>query len=253
LQVQIAGARVVIDCEAQPDPLQSPGIASHIYIGAVDPAMPCTTDADCCVAAAGCTSADQVLGACDINTARCWQPMDPIGSYELATSNYLSTGGSGFRVLQRNTTQFDTQIQQRDALIDYIRGGKACGAKDDGTLWPCATDGDCLANLGDGYVCACTTNALEGEQCLSDPAAPCPLAAGEPGPGDGACVLARCRDDVAAFERQTCDGAVDVAVQQSCDTAITPCARGGEECKFLACLDKGLGNSSDGRVRMVGR
>ena len=40
----------------------------------------------------------------------------------------IAGGGSGFRVLQRNTTQFDTGIQQRDALIDYIRAGAPCGS-----------------------------------------------------------------------------------------------------------------------------
>ena len=57
----------------------------------------------------------------------CLSLISPTNLYELATSNYLAGGGSGFRVLQRNTTQFDTKIQQRDALIDYMRAGKPCG------------------------------------------------------------------------------------------------------------------------------
>lgn len=254
-QVQIAGARLVLDCLAQPDPDVPPGVAKHIYIGAVEPELPCNSDADCCKPEAGCTGPDDVLGACDTNTARCWQPIEPVASYELATSNYLATGGSGFRVLQRNTTQVDTKVQQRDALIDFIRAGDPCGSKEDGTLWPCAVDADCQNNaeLGDGFVCACPGNALDGEQCSSNSGVSCPLASGAPGPGDGACVLARCRDDVAAFERATCAAASDPAVQASCEQALTPCARGGEECKFLACLDKRLGNAADGRIRMVGK
>ena len=247
-QVQIAGSRVVMDCTAQDADLTlPPGKATHIYIGAVDPPMPCASDTDCCGDPAICQ------GSCDVNTNRCWQPIDPIGSYEIATSNYLAAGGSGFRVLQRNTTQLDTLIQQRDALIDYIRAGHPCGAKDDGTLWPCTIDADCVANLGDEYVCACPGNAIEGQQCVSDPARSCPLASGVPGPGDGACVLLRCRDDVAAFERQTCADARFAAVEQSCETALTPCTRGGEECKFLTCIDQKIGNKADGRIQMVGR
>jgi 5'-nucleotidase/UDP-sugar diphosphatase len=248
-QIQIAGARVVIDCTAQdPDPNLPPGVATHIYVGAVDPPQPCANDVECC-------GGDGLacVGSCDVNTNRCWQPIDPIGSYEMATSNYLAAGGSGFLVLQRNTTQFDTLIQQRDALIDYIRGGKPCGAKPDGTLYACQGDADCAAVLGDNYVCACPGNAIEGELCVSDPGRTCPLAAGAPSTGDGACVLARCRNDVAAFERETCDGARFEAVRQSCESAISPCARGGEECKFLTCLDAQIGNVADGRIRMVGR
>ncbi len=54
-------------------------------------------------------------------------------SYKLATNDYIAAGGSGFRVLKRNTTQFNTGISLRDALIDYMElnknehgPGKAC-------------------------------------------------------------------------------------------------------------------------------
>ncbi|QUS47074.1 hypothetical protein [Salmonella enterica] len=42
----------------------------------------------------------------------CLSLISPTNLYELATSNYLAGGGSGFRVLQRNTTQVDTKVQQ---------------------------------------------------------------------------------------------------------------------------------------------
>src|SRR6185369_10694760 len=106
-------------------------------------------------------------GQCDIEAGICWQPVQPIASYELATSNYLAGGGSGFRVLQRNTTQNDTKVQQRDALIDYIRAGFPCGADETGKLHECSTDGDC-AGVGDGFVCACPEAVVEGPQCPSD-------------------------------------------------------------------------------------
>ena len=51
------------------------------------------------------------------------QPLDLDGTYELATNNYIANGGSGFEVLERNTTQFDTGISIRDvvkaAFIQY--------------------------------------------------------------------------------------------------------------------------------------
>jgi 5'-nucleotidase len=266
-QVQIAGARVVLDCTATNGPAEGPGQATNIYIG-VEPGelLSCNSDADCgakrcvvrangdkkclCVDDAGCTGG---FGSCDVGTGFCWQAIEPIASYELATSNYLAGGGSGFRVLQRNTTQFDTLIQQRDALIDYIRAGDACGDDSKGNAVACAVDGDC-AMLGDGFVCACPEAVVdtEGGQCAATGVA-CRVASGAPGSGDGACVLERCRDDVADVARDRCDKNPTEATRQQCLASLSPCANGGEQCKFLACIDASLGNASDGRVRMVGK
>ena len=43
-------------------------------------------------------------------------PLDPNGTHELATNNYIAHGGSGFSMLERNTTQFDTGISIRDVV-----------------------------------------------------------------------------------------------------------------------------------------
>lgn len=43
-------------------------------------------------------------------------PLDPAGTYLLATNNYIAHGGSGFEVLERNTTQLDTGISIRDVV-----------------------------------------------------------------------------------------------------------------------------------------
>jgi 5'-nucleotidase len=48
-------------------------------------------------------------------------PLSPNGAYDMCTNNYMAAGGSGFRVLKRNTTKFDTGIAIREALIAYIR------------------------------------------------------------------------------------------------------------------------------------
>jgi 5'-nucleotidase len=233
-QVQIAGARVVLDCQQKLSSTSAPGVATNIYIGAYNPPISCVADVDC---------PGGGLGSCDVESGRCFQPIDPIATYELATSNYLAGGGSGFRVLQRNTTQFDTQVQQRDALIDYIRAGVPCGASDDGTLTTCKTDVDC-AGVGEGYVCACPEVVVEGDLCINDPTRSC---------AQGSCVLAKCRDDVAAFQRETCAGATSQAIEEQCKAAILPCSAAGEQCKFLACVDRRLGNFSDGRIKMVGQ
>jgi 5'-nucleotidase / UDP-sugar diphosphatase len=281
-QVQIAGARVVLGCsECSRQPTQAcsspagcpPGAAcvdgrcplrcatendcptgarceaercvvkacaEQIYIGSTE--IPCISDSDC----------GGLQNACDLGVSdrekrgRCRLPIDPTGSYELATSTYLAGGGSGFVVLKKNTTQLDTKIQQRDALIDWVRGGVPCGYdKNNGPdgLLACTTDADCR-RLEGAYVCACPENASEqAGVCVSNGAC------GE----RGRCVLAACRQGVAEFFRQSCaspDTAVAIA---SCTTTRSPCELGGEQCKFLACIDRGLGSFSDARVLMVGR
>lgn len=49
-------------------------------------------------------------------------PLDLAGTYELATNNYIAHGGSGFEVLERNTTQIDTGISIRDVVQAAIIG-----------------------------------------------------------------------------------------------------------------------------------
>jgi 5'-nucleotidase/UDP-sugar diphosphatase len=252
-QVQIAGARIVIDCDQtsiNSDGFETNGIAAGIFIGAELDAnqnpRACTADDEC---------GAKVFGQCDVENNICWQPIDDFGYYELATSNYLAGGGSGFRVLQRNTTQFDTRVQQRDALIDYIRGGSPCGSGSNGELRECAVDADCgckegedpaLCGVEDGtYVCACENAVNEGELCETNADANCGSA--------GKCVLAQCRVDIAAFDRATCDAAPNADIAEKCELDINPCASAGEQCKFLACVDRTIGNFSDGRLRMVGK
>lgn len=48
-------------------------------------------------------------------------PMEPDDTYELATNNYIANGGSGFDMLERNTTQQPTDISIRDVVIASIR------------------------------------------------------------------------------------------------------------------------------------
>jgi 5'-nucleotidase / UDP-sugar diphosphatase len=49
------------------------------------------------------------------------KPIDPYGEYRVAVNDYIANGGSGFAVLKRNTTKFNTGISLRDSLVDYIR------------------------------------------------------------------------------------------------------------------------------------
>jgi 5'-nucleotidase / UDP-sugar diphosphatase len=264
-QAQIAGARVVNNClgcqtaytglacardedcggtdrcDDDAKVCQPRACATNIYIG-VNPDQVCAGDDQCGGAPGACD-----LGSPDsLGQGRCGVPIDPIGNYELATSNFLALGGSGFIVLKKNTTQFDTRVQQRDALIDYMRQGKPCGfseanGTDDG-LRACSGDTDC----DEGYACACTGRVVPRGDGTCQTEGACEGNAGR-------CVLVRCRDDVAAFHRRTCNRARSQEAYTSCETQLNPCEIGGESCKYLACVDERLGNFADGRQRMVGR
>ncbi len=48
-------------------------------------------------------------------------PLEQFGEYRVAVNDYIAQGGSGFAVLKRNTTKFNTGISLRDSLVDYIR------------------------------------------------------------------------------------------------------------------------------------
>jgi 5'-nucleotidase / UDP-sugar diphosphatase len=73
----------------------------------------------------GCNSQAQVAGitfemnCCSLtaeNIVVNGVPIDDNGTYEVATNNYIAHGGSGFNMLERNTTQFDTGISIRDVV-----------------------------------------------------------------------------------------------------------------------------------------
>ncbi|MFO0662049.1 MAG: 5'-nucleotidase C-terminal domain-containing protein [Polyangiaceae bacterium] len=295
-QIQIAGARVVMDCngcnwDEQQRPCSSdvdcPGAGQCNTSKGVCQLRACKENSDCpdsgtcdqstkkcepeacasgvfvgrndnqkCKEDKDCTKTSFVqLGMCDTyNTdsdgfGRCGVPIVPIASYELATSNYLAGGGSGFAVLKANTTQFDTKIQQRDALVDFIRSGKPCGYDEKYTtpegLKACSDDADC----GDveTYACACT-NGVTAEADGT-----CTTKAGACSGGRGRCVVRGCRNDLAAFHRRTCETGRSAEAQSSCLESLNPCELGGETCKFVACIDKRVGNFTDNRQFMVGR
>ena len=79
----------------------------------------------------GCSSQAQVAGiefvmVCDPDDPHAADvringiELDPDGTYELATNNYIAHGGSGFEVLERNTTQVDTGVSIRDVVMSAI-------------------------------------------------------------------------------------------------------------------------------------
>lgn len=249
-QVQIAGAFAVYNCNGcdaklRPDlPPGTDACIQQLFIGYTD--QKCTTDANCN------SNPDLASFSCDKTIGRCRTPLSRNGSYELATSDYLAGGGSGFRVLQRNTTQFNTRIQQRDAVTDFIRIAKPCGwqttAMGAGGLLTCTKDTDCTG-LGD-FVCACP-EAVEPAvgpdvsplTCRSIPNKACGSA--------GRCVMVDCRDDIASFQSKLSCNQSTPDARAKCHT--DSCRIAGEQCKLLACVDAAIGAKVDNRQVMLGR
>ncbi|MCB9644215.1 MAG: bifunctional metallophosphatase/5'-nucleotidase [Myxococcales bacterium] len=112
-QAQIAGMSFVMNCGANPPR------ADLICIGA-NRNPRCTAD----------TPANTVcydpLATEGKRTCLWGEPVEPFSSYKLAANDYIANGGSGFRVLQRNTTQRNTGVSLRDALVEYIEGLPDC-------------------------------------------------------------------------------------------------------------------------------
>jgi 5'-nucleotidase/UDP-sugar diphosphatase len=237
--------------------------AQEIYIGQETDAngnfVTCTQDSDCHGQVAGQVDPGQCAVPPGQNSGLCWSPL-PLKTpqnltnvYSLATNNYIAEGGSGFIVLQENTTQLNTNILQRDALIDYMQEGKPCGyqAADNG-LHGCQTDDDCQTGTGpgSGFVCECPGNAQltvsDGTQsCVTNNTMGC-------GTG-GLCVRQDCRDQVAQYLLTACSQPSGLPVPQlkACQNAINACSVGGESCKYLACVDTTESAVVDGRITVI--
>jgi 5'-nucleotidase len=136
-QAQVAGIAFDLVCS---DPNGGPH-AENIFIG--DRCAPCRPPG---------------APGWEAGTCLC-APLNPFGSYKVAVNDYIANGGSGFIVLQRNTTKFNTGISQRDALIDYM----------DQSL-PRCTDAACqtICRPGDS---ACL-NSCPQRACIDDQADP---------------------------------------------------------------------------------
>jgi 5'-nucleotidase len=92
------------------------------------------------------------------NGTKC-KPLDLFGVYRVAVNDYIAQGGSGFAVLKRNTTKFNTGISLRDALADYIRTlTHRCDPKDFTNI----VGATCKDAQGETYDCSstCATSFL---------------------------------------------------------------------------------------------
>lgn len=168
------------------------------------------------------------------------RPVQPDSQYEMATSNYLAGGGSGFYMLKANTTQHDTGINMRDALIDYIRQMKPCSSDSSSQTPSCAADSDCDS----GYVCACTgRHTWDGAsgQCKDS---------GKCGSEGGHCALADCVNELIKRFGTGCEDALnDPEEIDKCKCSRQDLST--QQCAQAACLDSSNHVTEDGRVKMV--
>jgi 5'-nucleotidase len=148
------------DCQARLCPPDNPtctveGCARNIYLGD------------------GCRMPDGTF-----NGTTC-KPLDKYGEYRVAVNDYIAQGGSGFLVLKRNTTKFNTGISLRDALVDYIRTlPKRC----DPMSFTNVVGVTCKDSQGETYDCTasccghddqsgpvlCSANAPQFAQCAAN-------------------------------------------------------------------------------------
>jgi 5'-nucleotidase len=110
----------------------------------------------------GCRMADGTIDA-----TKC-QPLNPFGEYLVAVNDYIANGGSGFSVLKRNTTKFNTGISLRDSLISYIR---TLPNRCDPSQFQGVTGVYCRDSNGVRYDCStqcCCHDSAGDPKCASD-------------------------------------------------------------------------------------
>lgn len=174
---------------------------------------------------------------CALSIAIQGQPVALDGQYQLAANNYIAGGGSGFNVLKRNTTQIDSGIPQRDALMDHMRQGEPCG---ENIPLACTKDGDCGNSK---FVCGCDErsewNVATG---TCDQAMDCP-------PGGGFCVSALCVEDVWELFNDGCIAAEEEPPLSRC--RCNQGARAMSQCVATACINDVNGAVEDGRLQVI--
>ncbi|MDP3275258.1 MAG: 5'-nucleotidase C-terminal domain-containing protein [Deltaproteobacteria bacterium] len=285
-QAQIAGSRVVITCgscdrdgvagnDRNADGNELTGCAETVNIGLrqteivvngqrvrTGAPLRCDLDEECSPPG----TIPQLRSLCEPHAHLCMEPLNANGSYSLAANDFIAGGGSGFFVLQRNTTQVNTRVELRDAVIDFVQAQPACGSDtarqmdfrrlnpgsppraDDGLL-QCSTDSDC-SPMGPEFSCA-----WSGRYAYDSRSMPmCSAASAAPSMREGRCIFSRCGTELAAQLAANCPAispAGDPNARERCLCATSE--RAANTCRILPCFDASTGADSDARLRMVSR
>lgn len=127
---------------------------------------------DACLAAGG------EITDCDKKSR---QPIDPLSIYQVAVNDYISRGGSGFRVLKFNNAREPTDISIREAVSDQFQSYPTCR---EACFTECEGDAECVervqAQLDKGSLAH-----IDAADCES---------------------LPNCYNDVSVYHANFCDG-----------------------------------------------
>jgi 5'-nucleotidase / UDP-sugar diphosphatase len=146
-QAQVAGLTATLNCGGCPgdggntcirQPYNGAACAQRVTVGGSGRA--CLADKDCERDDKGKLTGEICSGqrhpkpdpkAFPAGARRCWLPISCFRSYRLATNDYIAKGGSGFQVLERNTTQKNLGISLRAGTKDYLLTMPTCAQKPD--------------------------------------------------------------------------------------------------------------------------
>ncbi len=81
-------------------------------------------------------------------------PISFDATYEMATNDYIAGGGSGFQVLRRNTTQINSFIPMREAVVGYLQSVGVVPCNDDDPSLPECPGSVVAAGVEDGRIVA---------------------------------------------------------------------------------------------------
>ena len=122
-------------------------------------------------------------------------PVDPFRVYEVGVNDYISRGGSGFRVLKFNNARIPTDISIREAVSDRFQTYPTC---EDACMQECAgrdAPSDCVDRVND-QLNAGSVARIERTDCES---------------------LPNCYEDVAAYQERFCEGRAPLDPRTLCD------------------------------------
>jgi 5'-nucleotidase/UDP-sugar diphosphatase len=156
----------------------------------------------------------------DVDGSRCWahpsigiqingKPLDPNGTYRIAVNDYIAKGGSGFKVLKRNTTRIETGISLRDSLIGYMQGFCTCddinaGKETSSTGERCGTLVNGQWTVDDQIINFCH-QAQAFKEALDKPVGSC-----------------SCRDTLGKTDAPATCGVTAVQIQSTCQVPAGP-------------------------------
>jgi 5'-nucleotidase len=114
----VDGIRAELDCPCGEKPC--------VRAAALPSGVMCARDEDCVALGGFC---DRGASA----TGRCFLPIAPVGSYELATTAYLARGAHGLFTPRNEREWVEIAPNLARAVVERLRGGTPCGERVDGT------------------------------------------------------------------------------------------------------------------------